>query len=146
MELEKSPLPAATHRTVVEMEWIEPTREAVAGTFNTFLDKAKMLSWPWIVALTLSHLYAAAALVAAVTSEETAPDGLTPLTSDQFAYRFPPVGGLSVVYELDLLVATMLSLTLWHAAFNEQAMLATAGVGLGFRDSQPSVWWHPLSH
>ena len=114
------------------MEWLEPTREAVAGRFGTFLDKATKLSWPWIVALTLAHLYAAAALVVAIASEETAPDGPTPLTGDQFAYRFPPVGGLSAVYELDLLVATMLSLTLWHAAFNEQAMLATAGVGLGF--------------
>ena len=98
---------------------------------SSFAAEAKALSWPWLLALVLSHLYAAAALVAVIVSTESPPDGPTLLTEEQFAYRFPPVGGLTSVYELDLLVATMLSLVLWHAAFNDKASLALAGLGLG---------------
>jgi hypothetical protein len=98
---------------------------------HAFIGKAKQLPLPWLVVLATSHLYNFAALFAVFASTESA-DGPTELTADSFAYRFPPVGGLTVVYELDLLVSSMLCLTLWHAALKGQHMLALAGLGLGF--------------
>jgi len=95
-------------------------------------DTTKQLSYAWLVALFVAHIYLAASLVAVFASTEEAPPGtLTPLTADDYAWQFPPIGGGSVVYELDLLVAAMTSLTLWHAAFSNNHMLALAGLGLG---------------
>lgn len=102
---------------------------------------AQRTTWIWRAVLVLSFVYVMAAGLAVTLTEEIAPALAkpvpvvdTPLPADtppSYVWVFPPLGGPSVVYELDLLISVMVLLTLLHAASNSTGSLALAGLGLG---------------
>jgi len=71
-----------------------------------------------------------------VESEQLPPDANAP---SSFVWVFPPVGGPSVVYELDFLVAFMLLTTLLHAASTSNGALALSSFGLGLFTENASL-------
>ena len=65
--------------------------------------------------------------------------GSSPANPPGFFFREQPIGGISAVYELDLLVLLMTVLSCWHAYKHKQMPLALAGFGLGLVTEHASL-------